>query len=97
MQITYDSVNPEDGWDERSRTPNQGSSRSKPVEDLQAKDWLAKIQWLRVEREQHINRILQREAYGSLSEQDKLTFERETEYFRATEDGFRKFMEKGHK
>ena len=97
VQITYDSVNPEDGRGERSKTPNQGSSRSKPVEDLQAKDWLAKIQRLRVEREQHINRILQREALGSLSEQDRLTFEREREYFRTTEDGFRKFAGKGHK
>ena len=80
-----------------AKNPNQGSSRSKPVGDLQAKDWLASIQQLRVEREQQINRILQRDAYGTLSEQDKLSLERETEKFRATEEGFRKFMERGPK
>ena len=95
VQITYDSVNPEDGWDERSRTPNQGSSRSKPVEDLQAKDWLAKIQRLRVEREQHINHILQREALSSPADQEWQAVDRE--YVRALEAELRKYAGKDHK
>ena len=55
------------------------------------------LQGLRVERQHQINQILQREAYGTLSEQDKLSLAREAEKFRATEEGFRKFMEKGPK
>ena len=90
-------INPEDEQGKKNGIPNQESSRGKPVEDPQAKDWLDSIQRLRVEREQQINQILQREAYGALSEQDKLSLTREAEKFRAAEEGFRKFMERGPK
>ena len=90
-------INPEDEQGKKNGIPNQESSRSKPVEDPQAKDWLDSIQWLRVAREHQINQILQREAYGAFSEQDKLSLAREAEKFRAAEVGFRKFMERGRK
>ena len=93
MQI----INPEDQQGKKNGVPNRESSWGKPVEDRQAKGWLDSIQRLRVEREHQINQILQREAYGTLSEQDKLSLVREAEKLHATEEGFRKFMERGRK
>ena len=79
--------------DKQSRTngvPNRESGRGRPVGDPQAKAWLDSMQRFRLEREHKVNQMLQREAYGShgsLSEQDRLSFTREAERFRAAEEG----------
>ena len=65
--------------DEQSRmngVPNRESGRGRPVADPQAKAWLDSMQRFRLDREHQINQILQREAYGSLSEQYRLSFAR---------------------
>ena len=82
--------------DEQSRTngvPNRESGRGRPVADPQAKAWLESMQRF---REHKVNQMLQKEAYSSLSEQDKLSFTQETERFRAAEEGIRKYMERSH-
>ena len=48
-------------------------------------------------REHKVNQMLQKEAYGSISEQDKQSFAREKERFLAVEDGIQKYMERSHK
>ena len=86
--------------DEQSRkngVPNREFGQGRPLADPQAKAWLDSMQRFRLEREHQINQIFQREAYGSLSKQDKLSFAWEAEKFRAAEEGFRKFMKRGHK
>ena len=90
-------LNPEDEQGEKNKASTPEPGRGKPVANPEAKGWLDSIQRLRAERQQQINQILQREAYGTLSEQDKLSLAQEAEKFRAAEDGFRKFMERGHK
>ena len=90
-------LNLEDEQGKKNGVPNRESGRGRPVTDPQAKGLLDSIQRLRVERQHQINQILQREAYGTLSEQDKLSLAREGEKFHAAEEGFRKFMERGHK
>ena len=70
------------------------SGWSRPVADPQAEAWLKSMQQF---REHKVNQMLQKEAYGSLSEQDKLSFAREMERFRAAEEGIRKYMERSHK
>ena len=62
-----------------------------------AKGWLESIQQIGAERQHQINQFLQREAYGDLSKQDKLSIVLEVEKFRAEEEKFRKFMERDHK
>ena len=57
--------------DKQSRTngvPNRESGRSRPVADPQAEAWLKSMQQF---REHKVNQMLQKEAYGSISEQDK--------------------------
>ena len=81
-------INPEDKQGKKNGVPNRESSRGKPVEDPEAKGWLNSIQRLRVERQHQINQILQREVYGTFSEQDNLSLAREAEKFRTTEEGF---------
>ena len=86
--------------DKQSRTngvPNRESGRGRPVGDPQAKAWLDSMQRFRLEREHKVNQMLQKEAYGSISEQDKQSFAWETERFRAVEEGIRKYMERSHK
>ena len=95
MVCLSESANLEDGRGKRSKTPDQGSSRSNPAEDLQAKEWIAKIRRLREDREQDINRALQREAHGSLSDQERYMVERE--YFHAIEAEIRKYAGMDHK
>ena len=90
-------LNPEDEQGKKNGVPNRESGRGRPVADPEAKGWLDSIQRLRAERQHQINQILQREAYGTLSEQDKLSIAREAEKFCAVEEGFQKFMERDHK
>ena len=70
-------LNPEDEQGKKNGVPNRESGRGKPVADPEAKGWLDSIQQLREERQHQINQILQREAYGTLSKQDKLSIARE--------------------
>ena len=70
-------LNPEDEQGKKNGAPNWESGWGEPVADPGAKGWLDSIQWLWAERQQHINQIRQREANGTLSEQDKLSIARE--------------------
>ena len=81
-------LNPEDEQGKKNGVPNQESGWGKPVADPEAKGWLDSIQRLRAERQQQINQILQREAYGTLSKQDNRSIMQEAEKFHAVEEGF---------
>ena len=87
-------LNPEDEQGKKNGVPNRESGWGRPLVDPEAKGWLDSIQRLRAERQHQINQILQREAYGTLSEQDKLSIVREAEKFCAVEEEFRKFIAK---
>ena len=86
---------PEDGRGEKSKTPDQGASRSNPALELPAREWIGRIRKLREDKEQYINRALQREAHGSLSDQERYTVE--GEYSQALEEEIRKYAGKDHK
>ena len=90
-------LNPEDEQGEKNEAPNWESGRSKPVANREAKGWLGTIHRLRVERQHQIDKFLQKEADGTLTDQDKLSIALETKKFRELEEGVRKIMEKGHK
>ena len=97
MASSVQILNPEDKQGKKNGVPNWESGRGKPVADPKAKGWLDSIQRLRAEWQHQINQFLQREAYGSLSKQDKLSITREAEKFCAVEDEFQKFIEKSPK
>ena len=90
-------LDPEDKQGEKNKTSNREPGRGKPVANLEAKGLLETIQQLRAERQQQIDNFLQREADGTLTDQDKLSIALETKKFRELEEGVRKFMERGHK
>ena len=99
VQIEYKSFPwrtlPENGRGEKSKTPDQGASRSNPALELPVREWIEKTQKIRENKEQAINRALQREALGSLSNQERQAVERE--YVRALEAEIRKYAGKDHK
>ena len=74
-------LNPEDKQGEKNEAPNRESGRSKPVANPEAKGWLETIHWLRAERQHQIDKFLQREADGTLTDQDKLSIALETKKF----------------
>ena len=90
-------LNPEEKQGEKNETSNREPGRGKPVANPEAKGWLETIQQLRAERQQQIDKFLQREADSTLTDQDKLSIVLETKKFQELEEGVRKFMEKGYK
>ena len=62
---------PGQGRGEKSKNPNQRHSQSNLASELEAREWIGKTQTIRENKEQEINRALQREALGSLSEQER--------------------------
>ena len=98
MQIEYVSflwgTLPENGRGEKSKTPDQGASWSNPALELPAREWIDRVRRLQEDREQDINHALQREAHGSLSDQERHVLERG--YFHAEEEEIRKYAGKDH-
>ena len=99
MQIEYISFPwrtlPENGRDEKSKTPDQGASRSNPALELPVREWIEKTQKIRENRDQDINRALQREALGSLADHERQAVD--WEYVCALEAELRKYAGKDHK
>ena len=99
MLIEYENVIqralPGRGRGEKSKNPDQGASRSNPASELQAREWIGRTRKLREDKEQYINHALQREAHGSLCDQEQHAVERE--YFYAIEEEIRKYAGKDHK
>ena len=85
----------ENGRGEKSKTPDQGASQSNPALELPVREWIEKTQKIRENKDQAINRALQREAHGSLSNQERHVVERE--YFYAIEEEIRKYAGEDHK
>ena len=75
VQCVYDlcphRVVPGQGRGEKSKNPDQRHSRSNPALELEAREWIGKTRTWRENKEQEINRALQREALGSLTEQER--------------------------
>ena len=63
--------------------------------ELPAREWIGRIRKLQEDKEQYINRALQREAHGSLSDQERHAVERE--YFYAIDEEIQKYAGKDHK
>ena len=99
MLIEYENLPwitlPENGRGEKSKTPDPGASPSNPALELLAREWIGRKLKLREDKEQFINRTLQREAHGSLSDQERYAVEREYSY--ALEEEIRKYAGKDHK
>ena len=99
MQIEYVSFPwrtlPENGRGEKSKTPDQGASQSNPALELPVREWIEKTQKIRENRDQDINCALQREALGSLADQERQAVDRE--YVRALEAELQKYAGKDHK
>ena len=86
---------PENGRGEKSKTPDQGASWSNPALELPVREWIEKIQKIQENRDQDINCALQREALGSLADQERQAVDRE--YVCALEAELRKYAGKDHK
>ena len=63
--------------------------------ELPVREWIEKTQKIRENRDQDINRALQREALGPLADQERQAVDRE--YVRALEAELRKYEGKDHK
>ena len=86
-------LNPEDNRDRESRASDQASDRGRPVVEA-AKDWLQSWRQIRAERQHKSNRFLLKETHRGLSNQEKLSIERETDKFRAVEKELQQFIAK---
>ena len=86
-------LNPEDNSDRESRASDQASNRGRPVVEA-AKDWLQSWQQIGAERQHQINQFLLKEAHRGLSNQEKLSIERETEKLHAVEEELQQFIAK---
>ena len=75
------TLNPEDKQGEKNKAPNRKPGWGKPVANPEAKGWLETIHRLRVERQHQIDKFLQKEADGTLTDQDKLSIALETKKF----------------